>query len=117
MTTLWIKFANPEDVYKIDPLWNYNGEDWPSDMLVCPLCGGLVHLPVNLPDDAILIKPYGDVYRPLPLEAPHIVVRSDPDLPSISGLFGDVTIYDVSKLYIKCQVCFPHMGEDSTDCE
>ncbi len=82
---LYIKFIEPDDIYAVIPFYN---SPLPPGAFesprICGRCGETLYIPVELPDDTKAEQGLGVVYRPLPKEDPYLVVRSEPDLPTLS---------------------------------
>ncbi len=80
---LYIKFIEPDDVYAIVPYSPFP-PDSPESPKICGRCGETLYIPVELSNNIIVEQSLGDIYRPFPKEDPYLVVRSEPDLPTLS---------------------------------
>lgn len=83
MTTVYIKFRHKNDVYAIDPFYEIRSAGELIPPLACGRCGNTLFIPVDLPEGIDVSQSMGDVYRPFPREAPHLVSRGDPELPTL----------------------------------
>ena len=79
---LYVKFIDPDDVYAIDPFYNSPSPDFEPPK-VCGRCGEPLYIPVDLPDDIEIQQPLGEIIKPLPIDNPHLVTRSEPSLPTL----------------------------------
>lgn len=84
MRTIYIKFRHKDDIYAIQPNYDLvpSGEYKPPK--TCGRCGNTLYIPVELPEDATINQPAGDILRPLPKELPHLTIREEPQLPTLA---------------------------------
>lgn len=113
---LYIRFVTPEDVYQLDPLWNYHGELWWSkDKLYCPRCGHNTYLPVQMTSDMDLSQ----AFRPGPIQPyrPYLIALFEPEpLWTIAGDFGEIQVYDISETARYCE-CLGDGAHDTSEDE
>lgn len=84
MKTMYIRFGHKEDVYAIDTAYNLRPDE-AAPPLICPACGDTLYVPIELPEDITISISMGDIHRPFPIEAPHLVIKGEPDLPTLTA--------------------------------
>jgi hypothetical protein len=78
-----IKFVHQDDVYALEPMYGLVPDGEPSYPLVCPKCNDTLFVPVELPEEATISQPLGEMFRPN-FKNPNLVIRGEPSLPSIA---------------------------------
>lgn len=113
---LYIKFRYVDDVYAIQPSYDLKLEGSGPDILrVCPRCGATLFIPTQLPEGAEIVQPRSDVYRPFPIEHPHLAVRGTPE--SVITLTWALPVLDAWENYdrkrrLKRYISMADVGDD-----
>jgi hypothetical protein len=82
---VYIKFKHQNDILAINPFYDLRprGDDFIPPR-ICGRCSDTLYIPVEMPEDATITIPRGEIYKPLPKEYPSLGIRGEPDLPSLT---------------------------------
>jgi len=82
---LYIQFIDKDDIYAVDPFYDSpSPQDSISRPTICGKCAQSLYIPMEVPQDATVEIPQGEVFKPFPTEMPHLIIESKPELTSLS---------------------------------